>query len=192
MKPMDQSTAKPESLEGMQPWTLPFPEEEWEKCPAIVRLFIASLQKTIEALSKRVEELEARLNRNSSNSIQPPSSDSPHQKPTDPPKKKRKAGGKKGRKGYRQKLLTATDNHNISPGRFRCGWSTFGQFGILLYSPAYRVAPDRPGSHPHRPLQETMSFVRKAQQRLCPPWISNPLWPQALGSPGGTGRHGGQ
>lgn len=125
MKPMDQSTAKPASVEGTQPWTLPFPEEEWEKTPAIVRLFIAGLQKTIEGLSKRIEQLESRLNRNSSNSNQPPSTDSPYQKPTNPPKKKRKAGGKKGRKGNRQKLLTATETHNITPERCPCGCADF-------------------------------------------------------------------
>jgi transposase len=101
MKPMDQSSGDPAALKGTRPWTLPFPEENWQRTPAAVQLFIAGQQKTIEVLTKRLDELEARLNRNSSNSDQPSSSDSPYRKATSASKEKRKASGKKGRKGYR-------------------------------------------------------------------------------------------
>jgi transposase len=125
MKPMNQPSSDPAALEGTRPWTLPFPEENWQRTPAAVQLFIAGQQKTIEVLTKRVDELEARLNRNSSNSNQPPSSDSPYRKATDNSKEKRKGGGKKGRKGHRQKLLEATDSRNIPPDRCQCGCSRF-------------------------------------------------------------------
>ena len=127
MKPMDQTSTDPAAMEGTGPWTLPFPKQDWQKTPASVRLFLIAQQKTIEAFGKRIEELEARLNRNSSNSNQPPSSDSPYGKTTEVSKKKRKTGGKKGRKGHRQKLLTATDNRNITPERCPCGCSDFEQ-----------------------------------------------------------------
>lgn len=125
MKPMDQLTTDLTALESMEPWKLPFSKDDWEKTPAIVRLFVVTQHKTNETLTKRVEELEARLNRNSSNSNQPPSCDSPYRKSTDESKKKRKAGGKKGRKGHRQKLLEATDSRNIPPDRCRCGCCEF-------------------------------------------------------------------
>ena len=65
MKPMDQASTDPAALEGTGPWTLPFPKQDWEKTPASVRLFLIAQQKTIETFGKRIEELEARLNRNS-------------------------------------------------------------------------------------------------------------------------------
>lgn len=79
---MDRKQIDP--MDTSEQWTLPFPREDWEKTPHTVRLYIVALerkiaeqQKTIEALIKRVDELEVRLNRNSSNSNQPPSADSP-------------------------------------------------------------------------------------------------------------------
>lgn len=93
MKPTDQSTANHAKVvrksESAEPWSLPFSKEDWEKTPVAVRLFIAAQQKTIETLTKRVEQLEQRLNRNSSNSNQPPSSDSPYRKGKDDGAKKR-------------------------------------------------------------------------------------------------------
>jgi transposase len=100
MKPMDEASTDPAALEGTGPWTLPFAEKDWQRTPAAVQLFITGQQITIEVLTKRVDELAARLNRNSSNSNQPPSSDSPYRKATGASKEKRKAGGKKGRKGH--------------------------------------------------------------------------------------------
>ncbi|MDR3566902.1 MAG: DUF6444 domain-containing protein, partial [Syntrophobacteraceae bacterium] len=47
--------------------------EEWEKTPA-------SVQALVFQLLKRIEDLEARLNQDSSNSSRPPSSDSPYKK----------------------------------------------------------------------------------------------------------------
>ena len=125
MTPMDKLSTETDASREAQPWTLPFPKEDWERTPASIQLFVAGQQKTIEALTKRVDELEARLNRNSSNSNQPPSSDSPYQKTTDESKKKRKSGGKKGRKGHRQKLMQATNTQPVHPSRCRCGCSEF-------------------------------------------------------------------
>jgi transposase len=125
MKPMDQQkTVAPESKES-PPWTMPFPKEDWERTPASIQLFVAGQQKSIDALTKRVEELEARLNRNSSNSNQPPSSDSPYKKGTADSGKKGKAGSKKGRKGHRQKLLKATETKDIHPKQCTCGCTDF-------------------------------------------------------------------
>ena len=60
-------------------------DEDWENTPASIRLLILSL-------IKRIEELEARLNRDSSNSSKPPSSDAPFKKPRPKTDKKKKKG----------------------------------------------------------------------------------------------------
>ena len=59
-------------------------------------------------LQARVEELERRLNVNSTNSSKPPSSDPPGTDKKKPPKKKkrkRKRGGQKGHKGHHRALI---------------------------------------------------------------------------------------
>ena len=66
------------------------------------------LRTKLEAAVARIEELEAKLNQNSSNSSRPPSSDPPW---SDRPKRKRrkkgkrKRGGQKGHKGHRRELV---------------------------------------------------------------------------------------
>ena len=54
-------------------WPYPFPKEDWEQVPASIKLYIQSLE-------NRLSKLEERINRNSKNSSQPPSADSPHVK----------------------------------------------------------------------------------------------------------------
>ena len=73
-------------------------------------------------LKKRIEELEKRLNKNSSNSNKPPSSDSPFE---EKPKKKSKSKKKKRRKGFRQKMLEPTEVKNIIPELCICGNTHF-------------------------------------------------------------------
>jgi transposase len=72
----------------------------------------------ISALEQRLAQLEARLNRTSKNSNQPPSADSPFQKPM-PSKKKghRKPGGRKGHKGHRHAFLAPDRVLNYLPER---------------------------------------------------------------------------
>ena len=77
---------------------LPFSEEDWKATPAVVRHFIIEREGTIAKLLERVEKLERRieelLNRDSSNSDQPPSSDGPYRKP--------RASKEKGKKPQRE------------------------------------------------------------------------------------------
>lgn len=57
---------------------------------------IVQLEETITRLEKRIEELEARLNANSTNSNQPPSSDGPYKKPDKQPGKRASLAERKG------------------------------------------------------------------------------------------------
>jgi len=63
----------------------PIAPETWEKLPIEVQAYILVLENAlrqslerIARLEQKVNELEARLNRHSGNSSQPPSQDSPH------------------------------------------------------------------------------------------------------------------
>lgn len=67
----------------------------------------AELEKQVDALRAKLDELEVRLAQNSSNSNQPPSSDSPAQREARPnrPATGRKRGGQPGHKGWKRTLL---------------------------------------------------------------------------------------
>jgi transposase len=90
--------------------------------PGVLNLLLVLLQENAR-LRKRVEELEAKLKLNSSNSNRPPSSDSPFGKPTKKPERKKKE--RKGRKGHQQKMLSPTEIRDIHPERCSCGCSEF-------------------------------------------------------------------
>jgi transposase len=88
---------------------------------------IARLEATVARLEKRIEELEARLNINSSNSNQPPSSDSPYKKPVGAPGKKGKPGAKRGHKGHRQQMLEPREIRPVAPAPCSCGCGSYGE-----------------------------------------------------------------
>lgn len=90
-------------------------EEDLKNTPPKVLALLAALVEETASLRKRIEELEAKLNRNSSNSSQPPSTDKPFQKKASSGEKKGKAGGKKGHQGHRQVLLKPTKTKEIKP-----------------------------------------------------------------------------
>lgn len=113
-------------------WGYPFSQEDWEKTPTAVQEYtlvrdrlLQEAQKKMAELLKRVEKLEAKKRRNSSNSDQPPSSDNPFTKGKKGKKKKGKAGAKKGHKGHSQKLLPPTQVENVQPAVCTCGCNTF-------------------------------------------------------------------
>jgi len=89
--------------------------------PAVLNLLFAMAEE-ITRLNKRIEELEAKLGENSSNSNKPPSSNSPYKENT--PKKKNKTKRKK-RKGHRQQLMDPTETRKIFPANCSCGCTTF-------------------------------------------------------------------
>ncbi len=128
---MDQGPVDLLNIDPAAEWMLPFSRDDWAKTPPTVRLYVAALyqklkehHQALEALGKRVEELEARLNRNSSNSNQPPSSDPPFQKKRDQ-KLGGKPGGKRGHKGHRQAMLEPSKIEPLQPERCSCGNETF-------------------------------------------------------------------
>ena len=109
----------------------PFSQADWLATPKPVRDYVEQLEQMvlqnsalIAKLEKRLDDLESRLKRNSSNSNQPLSKDSPFDKPekeTAPKKKKRKKGGQKGHKGHRRELLEPTRTTDLKPEACPCG-----------------------------------------------------------------------
>lgn len=95
------------------------PEDLTASPPSVMKLLIYLLEENAR-LKKRIEQLEARLNRNSSNSNQPPSSDNAFDKK---PKKEKKdkSKKKKRRRGYRQQMLDPTQSREIKPKACSCG-----------------------------------------------------------------------
>jgi len=91
----------------------PFGPKVWEQLPPEVQAYILVLEEALrQALDKiahleqRVNELEARLNRNSSNSSQPPSQDPPQApKKTKREKSGRTPGGQPGHQGNHRQLV---------------------------------------------------------------------------------------
>ena len=113
-------------------------DEEWENTPPRVRELIQPLLKKNAELGKRVADLEAKLNKNSSNSNKPPSSDGPGDKSRSQKnssqqqkKTKRKRGGQKGHKGHKQTLLPPTEQHQVHPQKCACGGTDFVDRGIF-------------------------------------------------------------
>ena len=99
-------------------------EELIRQTPPQVLELIASLCARVEALETENERLRALLNKNSSNSNQPPSSDPPFQK-KNREKSHGRPGAKKGHPGHRQAFLAPTEEHEVHPGPCTCGNSHF-------------------------------------------------------------------
>jgi len=82
---------------------------------------IATVEKENAELRTRLEQLEAKLNLNSTNSNQPPSSDTPYKKPSKKSGKHGKPGAKKGHRGYRQEMFTPDETISVPPKICSCG-----------------------------------------------------------------------
>ncbi len=119
------SEIPPELLDEMTPAVRAFVE--------VLLLRIADLEQQNAELRKRVEELEAKLAKNSRNSSKPPSTEHPHAKP--PPKKKpkskRKPGGQRGHQKFERTLIPTDQCEDVvpcQPGKCRgCGKTLRGR-----------------------------------------------------------------
>ena len=93
------------------------PPELLDEMTPAVRAFVEVLLLRIAELEKRVEQLEAKLAKNSRNSSKPPSSEHPHAKPLPQkkPKSKRKRGGQRGHQKFERTLIPTADCEKIVP-----------------------------------------------------------------------------
>lgn len=110
MSPAHQLTPLPQGLD--------IPVSDWQRTPTTV-------QSEFLSLLKRVDALESRLHRDSSNSSRPPSTDSAAKKRDRrvKPTERRKPGAKPGHPGHRQTLLEPTTTLSLFPESCDCGQS---------------------------------------------------------------------
>lgn len=106
-------------------------DQDIQNTPPVILTFLeyllqenTALKKSVAIQGRQIEELNSRLNLNSSNSSRPPSSDSPY-KSKEAGTDKKKSGAKKGHKGHRQTLLAPTETKLINPEACSCGNTTF-------------------------------------------------------------------
>jgi transposase len=85
--------------------TPPLPPEIWDRVLPEAQALILVMQAEIAALRAEVADLKSRLDKNSSNSHKPPSSDSPSFQRPSKKKTGRKRGGQPGHPGYFRALL---------------------------------------------------------------------------------------
>lgn len=119
----------------------PFNDSVWLDTQEPVRRYIEELEvsfaerhEQVQRLSKRIEELEIKLNQNSQNSNKPPSSDGPYRKPERTRKKsQRKRGAQKGHKGHKQELLDPTSTVPVKPEICDCGNCRLDPKGMQPY-----------------------------------------------------------
>lgn len=99
---------------------VPQPPELPSDLPPAVVAYIRALEATITALQAKVTELDARLNQNSSNSSNPPSSDPPGAKPA-PPKAPsgQRRGGQPGHPKAERTLLPPDQIQTLKPDACR-------------------------------------------------------------------------
>src|SRR5687768_12879175 len=88
----------------------PIPADLWAQIPlaaqAAILVLMQQYEQRLQTLQKRVDDLEQRLNQNSTNSSRPPSSDPPHVKrPPPKPTSGRKRGGQPGHKRQQRPLV---------------------------------------------------------------------------------------
>jgi transposase len=117
------------SADNPLPEDLKITEADLAATPPAVLDLVRILAAENAALRKRVEELEAKLGENSSNSNKPPSSDSPYDEKGETEDKKKKGQGSqkppKKRKGSRQKFMSPTETQDVTPSTCSCGCSSF-------------------------------------------------------------------
>jgi transposase len=95
------------------PQDAPIPVELWEQIPPAAQ---AALRALLDALHRRIDDLEQRLQLNSTNSSKPPSSDPPTVKRAPPkPASDKRRGAQPGHEHQQRALLEPTQTHDLRP-----------------------------------------------------------------------------
>lgn len=109
---------------AFRPENFEISEEEIAAAPPAVRNLLFFLIKEVTRLRKLVEELEAKLDEDSSNSNKPPSSDSPYKEKLQGEQSKKP---RKKRHGCCQELMPPPETRQIFSSVCSCGCTSFGK-----------------------------------------------------------------
>jgi len=139
----------------------PISESLWTAVPPEAQ---AAILAVIASLEKRIAELEARLNQNSTNSSKPPSSDPPavklKRRPPAPPSGRRR-GGQPGHKRHTRALVPPErlrEIFDVKPTHCGgCGAALRGEDPVPLRHQVAEIPPVRPDVDEYRPHRLTCS-----------------------------------
>lgn len=128
----------------------PIPRDLWDQVPpaaqAALVLAFRQYEQRIEALERRVRDLEERLGQNSTNSSKPPSSDGPAVKRRPPAVRgRRPRGGQEGHARHARPLLPPDRTEHLRPSECRrCGHALAGDDPEPLVHQVLELPPIRP------------------------------------------------
>jgi transposase len=131
----------------------PIPAELWDQIPPAAKAAILALvqqyEQRLQAVQKQVDDLQHRLNQNSTNSSRPPSSDPPHVKrPPPKPKTGRKRGGQPGHKRQQRALVPPEQVQLVIPLKppacRKCGLDLHGDDPQPRQHQVAEIPPFRP------------------------------------------------
>ena len=112
----------------MTPWQRSFSDADWQATPEAVKRDFSRMEEILLLFGQKLKELEEELNRaktrvnkNSTNSDKPPSTDNPYRQRAKKSKKKGRPGAKVGHKGHRAKLSEPTRTVPLFPDKCKCG-----------------------------------------------------------------------
>jgi transposase len=113
-------------------WQRSFSDADWQVTPEAVKRDFIHLEETMLLFGHRLKELEeqlnqakTRMNKNSTNSDKPPSTDNPYRQRAKKAQKKGRPGAKVGHQGHRAKLSEPTKTVPLFPDKCQCSSETF-------------------------------------------------------------------
>lgn len=138
-----------------------FSSTDWEATPDAVKEAFMRLEQKVKELEEQLDQLKIILNKDSTNSNKPPSSDNPYKKRAQNKSKepKRRPGAKVGHKGKRQKLLKPTKTVPIFPKECKCGNTTFKNTNLFYTHQEIEL--------PEIPLEVTHFMLYQGQCTCC-------------------------
>jgi transposase len=161
----------------------PLPDDLFASLARPVQVYIRSLEEIaaqVAGLRDRIQDLEARLNRDSSNSSRPPSSDPPHVKPA-PPKAPtgRKRGGQPGHRRHARPDLPPDTIIDIRPDVCtRCSSPLSGDDPAPVRLQVVEIPPVRPHVTEYRRHRLPCPACGRVACPALPPGVSGGYGPR--------------
>lgn len=119
----------------MTMWKRSFSDADWQATPEAVKKDFIRLEQImlhfeqqLKELQQQMDQLKRRINKDSTNSDKPPSTDNPYRKRPNKSTNKGRSGAKLGHQGHRQKLSEPTKTVPLFPDTCKCGSEILNDF----------------------------------------------------------------